>query len=242
MNSHKKNKIIFTSISEYAYEVADRPIPSSQSVPQWWKDMPLFVHEDKDLKVKNRKTNYTSKKCVPMLDGIVSGYIVPLWADIVISEDDVFDSPNIDWRVSSPVFEVQPLEATKGIPTPEGYSNVVFKFLNQWRIKTPKGTSCLIVPYLGDHNPIFRAIPGIVDTDKYEQEITINGWIKNDFKGVLRKGTPMCQIIPFKRESEWKSEFIKGDFSQSIYIQDRTQNGNITNHYPKNVRQEKRFI
>lgn len=237
-----KNKVItFTSVSEYAYEVADRPIPASSGIPEWWKKMSTFTHNDNKLRLHNRQPNYTAKKCVPMLDGIMAGYLIPLWADIVISIDDQLGYPNIDWRVTSPMFEVQPLEATKGIPTPDGYSPIVFKFLNQWRIKTPPGYSVMILPPMGDPNPVFKALPGIVDSDKYEQEIIINGYIRNDFDGVLKRGTPMCQIIPFKREDEWNSEFVKGDFNESIYIQDRTQNANITNHYPKNVRESKRF-
>jgi hypothetical protein len=237
----ESKKIVFTSISEYAYEVSEPPKPASLFIPEWWKKMSLFTYEDNKLRINNRQTNYTAKKCVPMLDGMISGYIVTLWADVLVSTDDQLGYPNIDWRVSSPIFEVQPLEATKGIPTPEGYSPIVFKFLNQWRMKTPSGYSSIIIPFMGDPDPVFKPLPGIVDTDKYEQEITINGWIKKDFNGIIKKGTPLCQIIPFKREESWESESLKGDFYKSVYIQDKTQNADITNHYPKNVRQDKHF-
>jgi hypothetical protein len=83
----------------------------------------------------------------------------------------------------------------------------IYKILNPWYIKTPKGYSCLFVSPLNNSDDRFNIIPGIVDTDTFNEEINfpfiINGDKYDNFKGVIKKGTPYVQVIPFKRDN-WK--------------------------------------
>lgn len=50
-------------------------------------------------------------------------------------------------------------------------------------------------------------MPGIVDTDKYASPVNFP-FILNDIKftGLIPAGTPIAQVIPFKRDS-WKMNF-----------------------------------
>ena len=50
-------------------------------------------------------------------------------------------------------------------------------------------------------------MPGIVDTDKYVSPVNFP-FILNDIKftGLIPAGTPIAQVIPFKRDS-WKMNF-----------------------------------
>jgi len=50
-------------------------------------------------------------------------------------------------------------------------------------------------------------LPGIVDTDKYNSPVNFP-FILNDIKftGLIPAGTPIAQVIPFKRDS-WKMSF-----------------------------------
>ena len=45
------------------------------------------------------------------------------------------------------------------------------KILNPWVIETPPGYSCLFLPPLNNADNRFSIIPGIVDTDTFENEI-----------------------------------------------------------------------
>jgi hypothetical protein len=74
--------------------------------------------------------------------------------------------------------------------------------MNPWGIRTPKGYSILILPPLHREKEIFTILPGIVDTDKYYSEINFV-FVVNDpnFVGLIPQGTPIAQIIPFKRDS-----------------------------------------
>jgi hypothetical protein len=53
----------------------------------------------------------------------------------------------------------------------------------------------------------FTILPGIVDTDKYNAPVNFP-FILNDMKftGLIPAGTPIAQVIPFKREN-WKMSF-----------------------------------
>jgi hypothetical protein len=70
-----------------------------------------------------------------------------------------------------------------------------------WSIQTEKGYSTLIMnPMHGESSPL-TAIPGIVDTDGFISEGHFSFIVKSNFKGIIKQGTPLVQIIPFKRDS-----------------------------------------
>jgi hypothetical protein len=53
----------------------------------------------------------------------------------------------------------------------------------------------------------FYSLPSIVDTDRHPAPVNFPFFLRKDFTGILESGTPIMQIIPFKRE-EWKSEVL----------------------------------
>ena len=115
------NTIKFQAMDEYSNEVALRPYPATQAIPEWWKAMTPYSKspdnpEGKKLIVSNRVSNAGPKKCVPMLDAITSGYIIPLWADVQIKND----GPNkfITWRTAEPVFQEHGHQAREEVEVP----------------------------------------------------------------------------------------------------------------------------
>jgi len=73
--------------------------------------------------------------------------------------------------------------------------------MNPWSIKTKLGYSTLFVqPF--HRESVFTILPGIVDTDTYIAPINFPMVINDPkFEGLIPKGTPIVQIIPFKRDS-----------------------------------------
>ena len=53
----------------------------------------------------------------------------------------------------------------------------------------------------------FYVLPAIVDTDKHPINVNFPFFIRKDFEGTLPMGTPIMQIIPFKRDI-WTHEVI----------------------------------
>ena len=85
------------------------------------------------------------------------------------------------------------------------------KILNPWNITTPAGYSCLFVPPLNNADDRFSILPGIVDTDQFNNPINfpivLNGDKYPSQELFIKKGTPYVQIIPFKRDN-WKMELV----------------------------------
>ena len=237
-----KQIIRFEAINEYGWEVADRPYPATQAVPDWWKAMTPYTKTPDNPKgnkliVSGRLSNAGPKKCVPMLDAITSGYIIPLWADVQIVNSE--SSKWLTWRTSEPVFQEHG-EQAREVENPTGYNPQVFKFLNKWRIITPKGYSCLITAPFGYRQTGVQAIPAVIDTDKSSLEILPPVWFSNEFEGILEKGTPLVQVIPFKR-SDWKAEYSYLKDGEYQKLEDKNFGSTIVNHYMKKVWSKKTY-
>jgi hypothetical protein len=53
---------------------------------------------------------------------------------------------------------------------------------------------------------VFTILPGVVDTDTYTATVNFPMVINDpNFEGLIPKGTPIAQVIPFKREG-WQME------------------------------------
>jgi hypothetical protein len=234
-------KINFIYIGDYAYEVIEKPRPSSAFIPDWFKDMSPYMREDgfpEDRPiVRNQNSNASAKKCTPMLDGIVTGYTVPLWSDVFVEQSD--EMLDINWRASKDVFQLHGA-SSRLVDPPPGYSTAVFKFMTWFRMKTPPGYSVMVRPPAGHYDLPFYAIPAVIDTDKSVIDNNLPVWVRSDFEGIVEKGTPIAQIIPFKRES-WKAEFDVISEERQLIDEDKTFGTTIKNNYIKNIWSKKSF-
>ena len=230
-----KKSITFKARSEHEFTSQIRPYPASQNVPTWWKDLsPYDITPDNPtgkFRVRNRASNASAKKCVPMLDSITGGYIVPLFSDVNV-EQNTDGFPLVTWRTNIDVFYIHGL-SSREVPAPPGYDQVVFKYNNCWIPETPTGYSTLVTAPVGFRGLPFQAIPAIIDTDSSKLELIFPCWIKSGFEGIVEKGTPMVQLTPFKRE-EWKSEFTYYENNEYKKIEDKYFNSTLINNYIKN--------
>jgi hypothetical protein len=235
--------INFRAKSKTEFEIQTKPYPAVKQLPKWFTDaspyapLPNFPQDNK-LHFRNRNANTTYKKCVPLLDSLSAGYIVPLWADVMVEQNNGF--PEIYWKTHSDIFLIHG-EFSREIPAPEGYDQIVYKYLNCWIPQTPKGYSCLITSPFGYNNLPFHAVSAIVDTDSSTLELIFPMWVKTGFEGIVEKGTPMVQIIPFKRDN-WDSTFdYYEDGEYKNVIEEKNFNATMIGHYLKNQHSKKTF-
>jgi hypothetical protein len=231
-----KNKIIFEAQSEHVWEVREKPFPAIKKLPEWWKQIPQYSTEDNKLRL-NPGPTVTVKKCFPTLDALGAGYIVPLWADLLVSQNN--EMPFIQWGPHEPVMDQWPESQVSTYEIPDEFSSLVFKYLHGWIIKTPPGWSSFITHPIGYQNLPFRAISGIVDTDILETDINTPILIKKGFEGIIEKGTPMFQIIPFKREN-WESDFILQQPNKSFLNAEKLST-KIISSYGRHLRSKKSY-
>jgi hypothetical protein len=176
--------------------------PARSYIPEWYKQTPVVSQKGpaRSQEVK------TFKSCMPFMDSMMSGYIVELWCDIEIIKENGMSK--IYWRDG----DVSPMSfkpaGSKGfMPVPNGYGGEVFNFMHNMYLKTPKGYSLLFTQPLNRNDLPFLALSGIVDGDR--EPIFPGGYplfLRDGFEGIVKKGTPLIQIIPIRRES-WKVEY-----------------------------------
>jgi hypothetical protein len=236
--------INFKARSKTEFELQLKPYPAVKQLPKWFTEMEPYEQNNdfpelsKNIHLRNGTSNATFKKCVPLLDGMSSGYIIPLWADVIVEQQN--NESIIFWRTRSDIFELH-AESAKKIISPIGYDQKIYKYMNCWIPETPKGYSCLVISPLGHNDLPFKAVPAVVDTDKSTLELVFPMWIKTGFEGIVEKGTPLVQIIPFKRD-DWTSTF---DYYEDNYyktvIEEKSFNSTIVSNYLKNHHSKKKF-
>ena len=171
------------------------PKPASQFLPDWYKRTPEYVPGGRI--VVDGKTPHTVKKCMPVFDALTSGYIIPTYVDVQVTHRDGF--PWYEWPSRSAI-EFHPVEQAPKHPKMNGAPYP--KWINPWAIRTPPGYSCLFIAPMHNPNGIFTVIPGVVDTDTYTAPVNFPFTLDDvDWEGIIPAGTPMVQVIPFKRDS-----------------------------------------
>lgn len=205
-----------------AYDFVDKietpkPQPSSKFVPEWYKKLPMYIDSNnKNYKGIDFRTNLTAKSCMPVLDSITSGYMILLPCDLNFVDPKIFGH-RVNWEVDwTPVTDHMESQ-TNGIGIPDIFEKRALKFEGLWRFELPKGYSLLYTHPFYNFNLPFLTATGIVDSDIFTKKINIPFFIKKDFFGILKMGTPICQIIPIKRDS-WKSNFKNYDPESKYHI------------------------
>lgn len=190
MKKISEKKITFTS-SNPDLEIL-KPYPASRFVPEWYRNLDGVIDGIN-----------TVKKCVPVLDSLTSGYIINLSSDVLFNEEDRKFHSNSRIEMVSKHHDSQ----ISTFPIPEGFDPYPYKWINRWEIKTPKGYSTLFIHPLNSPALPFYSFSGIVDTDTHPLIINFPFIMRKGFSGVIKAGTPIIQLVPFKRDS-WKSEIV----------------------------------
>ena len=188
-------KIKFIATQQEMVKVWPHPKPANHFMPPEYKN--LKRHLEKDLH------KATVKTCIPFLDALTFGYIIPF------DQDYVIDAVENDFSLVPANREEQDIDYHNKIQLPVEWHPTTGenagKFINKWLIKTPPGYSCLFTQPLnrfGEQR--FKLIDGVVDTDTYINVINFPFIVlRKDKQFLIKKGDPMVQVIPFKRE-EWK--------------------------------------
>ena len=199
-------KIVFTDATQkVAAQYA--PKPASHFVPEWYKNLSSYLENKKEPNGEGQSRE-TIKKCMPVFDAITVGYILVTPADIWVSQK--FDKssnkvqPFYEWA-SLDLIDFHSVIQAPTYPTANKPDLAYPKFMNPWAIKTPKGYSSFFTQPMHRESP-FTILDGIVDTDTYTMQVNFP-FVLNDtsFEGLIPAGTPMAQVIPFKRD-KWKLE------------------------------------
>ena len=188
------------------------PQKSSKYLPSYFKTCPQQIDDDPQ--------SGTVKRCVPFLDALTNGFIIPLWAEcrVVATNGSINLQFPKNLRMEESLsthsynqIKDHPLSQTE-------YGKIPLKWINPWGIETPKGYSCLITSPLNHMQTNFKILDGIVDTDRYYNQINFPFiWTGGDGDFTFPKGMPIVQVIPFKREN-YTSEVVETDHKKQSIV------------------------
>lgn len=201
INKIFKQTIEFLPSSQEVFDFVEPPQPSKSFIPEWYKQGNAF--DIKNIQFKNQEIVKPLKSCVPFLDALTAGYIQSTWSDLIISSDS--QGARYKWLVPPQIMEHR--ETPVSLPIPEEYANMEFHWKIPWIVRLPKNYSLLITHPLNRVDLPFFTLTGIIDADEFHHIRfgNIPFYIKKNFSGVIPSGTPIFQIIPFKREN-WSSK------------------------------------
>lgn len=174
------------------------PRPASQAIPEWYANLAPY----QDRAKAGRFGNQTAKKCAPMMDVFFTGYILFTVVDIRVSRDEAgffcYEWPSVN-EVPMDFQQTWQLGEHKRITS--DYATIP-KMPNPWGIVTPKGYSCLVIPPVNRDDAVFEIFSGVIDTDRFHSNGNLPfRLLEGGFEGVIPAGTPMAQVIPFRRNS-----------------------------------------
>lgn len=190
------------------------PEPASQHVPQWFKDIP-----PEDPVMKNglqglgtgSRNRATVKRCTPFIDALTFGYMFSFPWDIEVVKKN--GQTYCLWSVtytSRQLMDLDQPQRSAGMPTPPGYISTPWRVSLPSTIQTPKGYSTLLTHPFNRYDLPFLTLSAVVDTDKSHRGMVANILLREDFEGIIERGTPVMQAIPFKRE-DWKANSLPFD-------------------------------
>jgi len=216
MFKNKTKKFNFRKTRPETDDSANQLVPAIKLIPTWYKKAPHTIDPTKiyynyDGSVEkfpnhiNPETQIgaTFKRCVPILDAMIFGYM------IVLGQDVIFDEDTLSFNLDSPVQQIthSPYEA-EGYIFPSDAHQKLFKWDTGVKLELPEGYSALFMTPMHRNDLPFYTLSGVVDVDRHPLTVNTPMIMKKGFSGVIPKGTPVVQVIPLKRE-DWKLNELK---------------------------------
>jgi hypothetical protein len=227
----KKQIIEFTNVNNWPEDTA--PVAALKVVPEWYKKTPSW-HDQRRI----NSGDMTIKKCMPVFDALSAGYILLTPCDLIIKQEN-----------GEPSYHPSMLHIMEGHASRQAHlhpsaskdTSRFPKWINSWAIKTPKGYSSLFLNPIHNSNPWFAIFEGLVDTDTYHVPVNIPFVLKDPtFQGLIPAGTPLVQIIPFKRDV-WTPSFGKEEEKKESIEQHKLLERYAWDRYKRLFRQKKEW-
>ncbi|MBY5583897.1 DUF6065 family protein [Rhizobium leguminosarum] len=175
--------------------VIPAPVRAKTALPDWFRRLPAVD----EAHVSSNNSGLTVKRCMPFLDAMATGWVIGLAASVRMEISDKGKTVDCGWDFDRTLVSNHASHQVAGNPREPLPPR---KFHNYWTIRTPPGWSCLFVPPLNRPNGVFEVVAGVVDTDTYQSEIHFPFFATGeDGLHVLERGTPIVQVIPFRRDA-----------------------------------------
>jgi hypothetical protein len=175
--------------------------------PSWWKDMPRYYGGNADIQNQNFRNFATVRNCPAVNDAVNFGYTIYLPYDLYI---DASDESQIRWYAQSidgfvnenlkDYISLSDKNSMGNFYIPEKYHSVLIRINPLWGVKTDPGYSIFVTQPVNRLDLPLLTFAGVIDSDVFPARESYTFAIKKGFNGTIKSGTPLLQVIPFKRE------------------------------------------
>lgn len=198
----RKNRVIRYGTDVTAYEGF---LPSRTLIPDWYKKTTKHA---KGYNPNRIPLSTSFKGCTPFLEALSMGYMLTTPIDIAV--DNSGSDTVITWNPEANVLpiDVRPenvVELNKLLPTPVGFSAQHFVWTTHITFSVPEGYSALVTHPLNRFDLPFYTLSGVIDGKMIMHFGNIPVFFNREFNGIIPRGTPFAQVLPFKRE-DWDSK------------------------------------
>ncbi|MGB6228523.1 MAG: DUF6065 family protein [Litorimonas sp.] len=186
------------------------PVRAGKATPDWFRSLP----REMGMPDAHGLPGLTVRACLPVADALSLGWIIPLPVDLHLWSDPATGQTHVSVPEDAPL---QPLgihhPGQIGADAPGPFSGrMPLKFINPWRVVLPPGWSALFVHPLNHAQLPFRAFAGAVDCDALDVPVNIPFLMTGtDSELRLSAGTPMVQVIPYRRAAQKMTAEIRAE-------------------------------
>ena len=209
----KESKLINFIPSRIDYEgKLTPPEPAVRHIPEWFRSLAKHDKSNSDItlgptnRVGTDGAQVSTKMCMPFFDATTAGYMYLLEDDLLV-EVDKDGKPSVSWKGDVMIMDKRPII---DLPVPDNCHPIHYGFRMNWFYETPPGYSVLITHPMNRYDLPFQVQSGIVESDIWGLPVFIAVFLKRNFRGVIPKGTPIFQIIPFKRDN-WEMSVLDSE-------------------------------
>lgn len=214
MLQFRQPKLEFSCAAKDRGVIAE-PFAAKIYLPDWFRKLPAV-----DKKVVGVGNNgQTIKRCMPFLDAMTLGWIIPLAASVRLEVRDDGQTVGYGWdfdRAMVSDHEPYQIDGHPARPRPPR------KFHNFWTVRTPPGWSCLFTAPLNRAHPAIEILAGVVDTDRYHSLINFPFIVTGpDGLYTLEKGMPLVQVVPFRRDVAAVEAVVRSETEEEAGTRER---------------------
>lgn len=203
--------VTFRSLPNWA-EHLPQPMLARHGLPEWLRRMPASV----ESQLMGEPVD-TLKQFPPFVDAMCAGFLMPLACDLEVRDGEIswaWDLPPGE-GVPVPLAPIGLYLSDQLVGTPFHVPDqTAFRFMNFWTIECALGVSLLCTHPVNRFDLPFRTLSGVVDCDSYKDGLVHFPaiWTDPEFDGVVPRGTPIAQCVPFHRESlQLQSDILSGE-------------------------------
>jgi hypothetical protein len=197
-NFFKKEKVpeIQFACADWAIRKHSPVKPAKDFLPEAWSK--VQKSDIREWDPQKNESHITIKNCPAVTEWMQQGYIIPAWCDIECMIDH--ENGRYGIRYSNENSKARGHTEPQFKPLLDHATPVQFSFKldNPWSISTKPGWSIQWMP-LFYHDLPFQALPGILDPDTQVNDQPINIVAKGTQSFLIKMGTPIVQVVPFKR-------------------------------------------